>query len=132
MKKYFLKNNYKMSLMLIFFLTSCELLQPTKTTGTAAGISSGEASYYANSLHGRATASGEIYDKNKLTAAHKTLPFQTKVEVENLKNGKKVIVRINDRMPSNSKRSIDLSEAAAKKIDMIQAGVVSVKMKIIP
>ncbi len=114
---------------LIFLVSACELLRPS-TTSTEA-LTKGEASYYANRFHGRPTASGEIYDKNKLTAAHKTLPFQTKVEVENLKNGKKVVVRINDRMPSSSKRSIDLSEAAAKKIDMITDGVVNVKIKIL-
>lgn len=114
---------------LIFLMSACEILQPTSTSTEA--TSSGQASYYANRFHGKPTASGEIYDKNKLTAAHKTLPFQTQVEVENLKNGKKVIVRINDRMPSSSKRSIDLSEAAAKKIDMITDGVINVKMKIL-
>ncbi len=127
---------FKSSLFLFLLVTlnACELLTAitnTDKTGST-GLMSGEASYYGGKFHGKPTASGEIFDKNKLTAAHKTLPFQTKVEVENLKNRKKVIVRINDRMPPSSKRSIDLSEAAAKKIDMIRDGVVNVKIKVLP
>lgn len=93
--------------------------------------SSGKASYYADKFHGRKTASGQVYDKTKLTAAHKTLPFNTKVEVTNTKNKKKVIVLINDRLPATSTRSIDLSFAAAKQIDMIRDGVVDVSLRIL-
>jgi rare lipoprotein A len=83
----------------------------------------GIASYYGGKFIGRPTASGEIFDATKLTAAHKTLPFGTVVKVTNLSNYKSVIVRINDRGPFVAGRIIDLSEAAAKKIAMIQAGV---------
>lgn len=91
----------------------------------------GKASYYADPYHGRPTASGEIFDKNKVTAAHRTLPFNTWVRVENMLNGKAVEVRINDRGPFVSGRVIDLSLGAAKKIDMVRAGVVPVVLKVI-
>ena len=86
----------------------------------------GQASYYADKFDGRKTANGEIFDQDKLTAAHKTLPFGTIVKVTNLTNNKTVIVRINDRGPFVAGRIIDLSKAAAKKIDLISAGVVKV------
>lgn len=91
----------------------------------------GLASYYADKFHGRTTASGEKYYKNKMTAAHKTLPFGTKVAVKNLRNGKQVIVKINDRGPFVKGRIIDLSRAAAEEIDMIRSGVVEVEITIL-
>lgn len=116
---------------MICTLEGCHLIQPNSTTKNEAKAASGQASYYANKFHGRKTASGEVYDKNKLTAAHKTLAFGTKVEVKNLKNSKSVIVKINDRMPNSSSRIIDLSRAAAQKIDMIQDGIVNVELSIV-
>jgi rare lipoprotein A len=92
---------------------------------------SGEGSYYASEFHGRKTASGEIYDMYELTAAHRTLPFGTILEVENLVNGLKINVRINDRGPFKKGRIIDLSYQAAKKIDLIKQGVTKVRIKII-
>ena len=89
----------------------------------------GRASFYADSFQGRKTANGEIFKQNKKTAAHKTLPFGTKVKVTNLKNGKSVTVRINDRGPFVAGRMIDLSKEAARKIDMEKAGVADVKIK---
>ncbi|MCH7408472.1 septal ring lytic transglycosylase RlpA family protein [Belliella sp. DSM 111904] len=89
----------------------------------------GKASYYHDKFHGRTTANGEKYRKHKLTAAHKTLPFGTKVKVINQRNGKRVKVRINDRGPFVSGRIIDLSKKAARKIDLIDAGVADVKIK---
>ncbi|MCC5920911.1 MAG: septal ring lytic transglycosylase RlpA family protein [Cyclobacteriaceae bacterium] len=91
----------------------------------------GEASFYANKFHGRTTASGEKYDKNKLTAAHRKLPFGTKVKVTNDFNGKSVIVIINDRGPFVRGRIIDLSLRAAKEIDMVDAGIVKVTVEIL-
>ena len=84
--------------------------------------------------HGKITANGERFDKNKLTAAHFTLPFGTKVRVHNLQNGRKVVVRINDRFPVETLqkgRIIDLSYGAAKKLRMVRAGIVSVLLEII-
>src|SRR5215471_7906955 len=89
----------------------------------------GKASYYADKFNGRKTANGETFQNSKLTAAHKTLPFGTKVKVINLDNGKSVKVRINDRGPFVSGRIIDLSKKAAKKIGMVDTGVGNVKIK---
>jgi rare lipoprotein A len=92
----------------------------------------GIASYYAEPYNGRRTANGEIFDTyNGMTAAHKTLPFNTVVRVKNLQNGEEVDVRINDRGPFVKGRVIDLSLAAAKEIDLVRAGVVPVKLKIL-
>ncbi len=91
----------------------------------------GVASWYGRDFHGRRTANGEIYNMNKLTAAHKRLPFNTLVKVENLDNGKSVIVRINDRGPFVKRRIIDLSKKAAKQISMIGRGTANVILKIV-
>ncbi|MDB5251636.1 MAG: septal ring lytic transglycosylase RlpA family protein [Flaviaesturariibacter sp.] len=88
----------------------------------------GKASYYADKFEGRRTANGDVFRQSRLTAAHKTLPFGTKVKVKNLSNGKTVKVRINDRGPFVAGRIIDLSSRAAKKIDLVQAGVVNVRI----
>ena len=91
----------------------------------------GRASYYGDPYHGRKTANGETFDKNKMTAAHRSLPFNTWVRVLNRLNGKEVDVRINDRGPFVAGRTIDLSEGAARKIDMIRSGVVPIRLRII-
>ncbi len=92
---------------------------------------SGHASWYGGKFNGRQTANGEIFDTNKLTAAHKTLPFNTVVEVTNKNNGKKTEVRINDRGPFIEGRIIDLSKKAANKIDMLTSGTADVSIKVI-
>ena len=92
---------------------------------------SGMASWYGGKFQGRKTANGEIFDTNELTAAHKTLPFNTVVRVTNLKNSKTVIVRINDRGPFVAGRVIDLSHAAAEAIDMAVSGVALVELEIV-
>ncbi len=97
----------------------------------AANVEEGEASYYADSLDGNRTASGEIYNKNALTAAHRTLPFGTRVTVTYLKTGKSVEVVINDRGPHAKNRIIDLSRAAAEKIGLIDAGHGKVKLEVV-
>ncbi|PIE97970.1 MAG: septal ring lytic transglycosylase RlpA family lipoprotein [Treponema sp.] len=89
------------------------------------------ASFYGEAFHGRKTASGEIYDMNAYTAAHKTLPFGTVVEVTNLNNGRKIFVRINDRGPFVANREIDLSKAAASALGMLQQGVARVSLRLI-
>ncbi len=86
-------------------------------------VEQGEASFYANSLHGNKTASGARYDKNAMTAAHHTLPFGTIVKVTYLETGESVEVTINDRIPRKTTRVIDLSRAAAEKLGMIKDGV---------
>jgi rare lipoprotein A len=91
----------------------------------------GMASYYARSLHGRQTASGEKYNENALTAAHPRLPFGTWLKVTNLENGRTVEVRVNDRGPFVRRRVLDLSYAAARKLEMLQDGVVRVEIRIL-
>ena len=91
----------------------------------------GIASWYGPPFHGRLTANGEIYDMSKLTAAHKELPFNTRVRVTNLDNGKSVVVRINDRGPFVKGRIIDLSKEAARMIDMVNAGISVVELSIL-
>jgi rare lipoprotein A len=91
----------------------------------------GIASWYGEPYHGRKTASGEIYDMNQWTAAHRTLPFGTWVEVTNLSNAKRVSVRITDRGPFVDGRIIDLSRAAAQQIDMVRSGITRVHLKVI-
>lgn len=103
-----------------------------KTGGAStAKVEKGKASYYADKFHGRATASGQKYDKNKMTAAHKTLPFGTVVRVTNTATGKSVDVTVNDRGPFVKGRIVDVSRAAAEKLGMIQAGVIDCTLKII-
>lgn len=94
-------------------------------------IQSGIASWYGEPFHGRLTANGEIYDMNVLTAAHKTLPFDSLVKVTNLLNDESIIVRINDRGPYIMGRNIDLSYQAAKELNMVGSGVIPVKMQIL-
>jgi len=91
-------------------------------------VQTGYASWYGWHFHGRKTANGEIYNMYAYTAAHKTLPMNTLVEVINLKNGRHVVVRINDRGPFVKGRIIDLSYAAAKKLGMLKTGTAPVKI----
>lgn len=91
----------------------------------------GKASYYAEQFHGRNTSNGEVYDMYKMTAAHKTLPFNTLVKVTNLNNQRSVVVRINDRGPFKPGRILDLSKSAAQKLDMISDGVIPVKLEVL-
>lgn len=91
----------------------------------------GKASYYAQNMNGRRTASGERYCSDSLTAAHARLPFGTKVQVRNLKNDSLVVVRITDRMAASAVRIIDLSWAAAKKLNFVRDGITQVELSII-
>ena len=89
---------------------------------------SGRASYYADKFVGRKTANGETFRQGKMTAAHKALPFGTKVKVKNLKNGRTIKVRINDRGPFITGRIIDLTRKGARKLRMVNDGVVPVEI----
>jgi rare lipoprotein A len=105
-----------------------------KASGTPAPegyIEEGNASWYGVPFNGRRASNGEIYDMNKLTAAHRTLPFDTMVRVTNLNNGKSTVVRITDRGPFVENRIIDLSQAAARAIESIGPGVVPVRLEVI-
>ena len=92
----------------------------------------GLASWYGRDHQGKRTANGERFDRRTLTAAHKTLPFETPVAVRNLENGREATVRINDRGPYVEGRVIDLSEAAAEQLDMKNRGVVPVELRVAP
>lgn len=92
---------------------------------------SGKASYYGDKFHGKKTASGDTYDMHDMTAAHKTLPFGTKVKITNQRNGKSVVVEINDRGPYIKTRQFDLSKAAFSSIGSIDKGVMSIDYEII-
>jgi len=91
----------------------------------------GIASFYGQNHQGKKTANGEIFDMNQLTAAHRSLPFGAKIKVTNLSNNRSVIVRINDRGPYIRGRVIDLSQAAAERLKMIQDGIVKVKIEVL-
>ena len=118
--------------------------QPHKGTGVAAQppqlvdeirssdfYQTGTASWYGDDFQGKLTANGEIYDMHKLTAAHQTLPFNTLLEVENLENGRKVLVRINDRGPFLKDRIIDLSLQAAQRLSMAGKGTAPVALRLV-
>jgi peptidoglycan lytic transglycosylase len=91
----------------------------------------GYASFYGRPHDGLRTASGERYDMDEMTAAHRTLPFGTRVRVTNLENGRRVVVRINDRGPFRKGRVIDLSYAAARKLGLVRDGVAKVRLEVL-
>lgn len=111
----------------IFFTIASVLL----ITVSFAQVQTGKASFYADKFEGIPTASGEKYRHSKLTGAHKTLPFGTKVRITNIANDKTVEVTINDRGPYVEGRIIDLSKAAAEELDFLNKGLAEVKLEII-
>lgn len=94
-------------------------------------IQYGVASYYADKFEGRRTANGDIFSQHKMTAAHNTLPLGTMIEVTNLRNDRKVYVKINDRLHHRNKRLVDLSKAAAKKLHFTNAGITRVRIRVV-
>jgi rare lipoprotein A len=104
---------------------------PPPPPAQSGAIETGVASWYGEPYNGRRAANGEVYDMEQLTAAHRTLPFNTWVEVNNLDNGKQVDVRITDRGPFVAGRIIDLSRAAAREIDMLGPGIARVRLRVI-
>jgi|SRR5688500_16918798 len=94
-------------------------------------VDTGVASYYHSKFHGRITASGELYDQDKLSAAHNRLPLGTKIKVTNLRNKRTVIVKVNDRLHHRNKRLVDLSRAAATKLGFIGRGIIRVKVEVL-
>jgi hypothetical protein len=108
------------------------VLAPALAAPAGGGVfQTGVASWYGDDFQGRATANGEIYDMRKLTAAHPELPFHTLVEVENLENGRRVLVRINDRGPFLKGRIIDLSLKAAQRLEMAEKGTAAVNLRVL-
>ena len=103
---------------------------PVKAAPATGGDMEGLAAYYSDRLNGHKTASGQKLDQNALTAAHPTLPFGTKVKVTNTKNNRSVVVRINDRGPTQAGRVIDVTRAAAGKLGIAKNGTVPVKLEV--
>jgi rare lipoprotein A len=127
-----------LALTLLVLASACGKNVPVTPVGPSLSVSlpaselQGLASYYAEPYHGRRTANGEVFDSyDELTAAHRTLPFNTVVKVTNQDNGKDVEVRINDRGPFIDGRVIDLSLKAAREIDLVRAGVAPVKLTVL-
>ena len=105
--------------------------KPASVPAPSGYTEEGNASWYGVPFHGRHASNGEIYDMYKLTAAHRTLPFETMVRVTNMNNGKSTVVRITDRGPFVDNRIIDLSLAAAREVDSVGAGVVPVRVEVL-
>src|SRR5690554_1925818 len=119
-------------LLCIAILAGCSSAPLSGNTGKWAGHKeSGQASYYADKFQNRKTANGELYKAGRKTAAHRTLPFGSKVKVTNVRNGKSVVVRINDRGPFVRGRIIDLSRSAFSSIGDISAGLLSVRIEVV-
>lgn len=114
-----------------FVITLLLLMAGCSALPKGVGVESGKASYYADRHQNQLTANGERYSHDRLTAAHKTLPFNTRVRVTNLNNGKNVVVRINDRGPFVRGRVIDLSKSAFSQIGSLRAGLLPVKLEVL-
>lgn len=121
----------KIKILILLLLLNLFPISKTLYAKAEKFVQVGLASYYNNKHHGKKTASGEIYDKNKFTAAHRTLPFGTYVKVTRLDNNKSVVVKINDRGPFTKGRIIDLSYASAKELDMIRKGIAKVRIEVV-
>lgn len=118
-------------LLLLFTVSGCSTSQASANDKWVGHTETGQASYYADSYVARPTASGELYQAGENTAAHRTLPFGSMVRVTNLKNGKSVVVRINDRGPFVRGRIIDLSRAAFESIGRASEGLLRVEIEVI-
>ncbi len=94
-------------------------------------ISLGEVSYYGPGFHGKTTASGEIFNKNALTAAHANLPFGTRLRITNVDEGTQVVVRVNDRFPGTKGRALDLSEGAFKQLAPLARGIITAQVEVV-
>ena len=117
--------------MLVWALASCGSTPKSGAPATIGHAESGMASFYGNEFQSRKTANGEIFDQAKHTAAHRTLPFGTRLKVTNTQNSKSVVVRVNDRGPFAKGRIIDLSSSAFKSIANLNVGVISVRIEVV-
>ena len=118
-------------LLSILFIAISLLAQDKKTNTPKPKILYGTASFYANSFNGKKTANGEIFSQKKMTAACNVLPLGTWIKVTNLRNGKHVIVKVNDRLHTRMKRVVDLSREAADKLKYIKSGLTRVKVEVL-
>lgn len=122
------------SILSVSLLSACSVVSAkgaTHKTSTNSLQQIGLASYYSDRYQGRQTASGERYDKSKLTATHNKLPFGTRLRVTNLVNHKSVVVRVIDRAQLRNGRLVDLSRQAARELDFVQAGTAKVKLEVL-
>jgi rare lipoprotein A len=121
------------TIMAVLLVAACA--RPRASTMVPADVTgyeeTGQASWYGPPYHGRRAASGEVYDMNQLTAAHRTLPFGTWLAVQNVNNGRVAEVRVNDRGPFGEGRILDLSYAAARALDATARGVIPVRLRVI-
>ncbi|KFC23991.1 hypothetical protein IO90_01380 [Chryseobacterium sp. FH1] len=113
--------------LLALFVISCG----SRNSSNSSGYRTTNVSYYANKFNGNRTASGETYRHSKMTGAHKSLSFGTRVEIINIENDKSVIITVNDRGPLKPSREFDLSQGAFKKIGKLNDGIIKVKYKIL-
>ena len=129
-----MKHSLPISLILVYIaltLSGCSGLVKRVETAGSGYQETGKASFYAMKFQSRKTASGGLFDQSAFTAAHRTLPFGTKVKITNVRNGKSVIVRINDRGPFVRGRIIDLSRSAFSKIGNTSVGGIDVKLEVV-
>jgi rare lipoprotein A len=126
------------ALLLFLLVQGCTLVGtgagesgPHPADSPAAWTQTGTASWYGEPFHGRTTASGERYDMNDLTCAHKTLPFGTRIRVQNLDNGRSVTLRVNDRGPFVEGRIVDVSRRAAQELGMMGPGTARVRITVV-
>jgi rare lipoprotein A len=120
-----------LSIALLFIIATLAATDTTKAVALKPKILYGTASFYSNSFNGKKTANGEIYSHKKMTAACNVLPLGTWIKVTNLRNGKSVIVKINDRLHNRMKRVVDLSREAADKLKYIKSGLTRVKVEVL-
>jgi rare lipoprotein A len=124
------------AVIVVLLMMGCSTMGYAQKSDTAAKTKAkrvfyGQASFYANKFHGRKTASGEIFDQKKLTCACNVLPLGTWIKVTNLRNGRTVVVKTNDRLHPKMKRIVDLTRAAATKLGFISSGLTRVKIEVI-
>lgn len=112
-------------------ISACSNMQPTSSFGSIGYTETGQASFYANKHQSKKTASGEPYSHNLKTAAHRKLPFGTRIKVTNIKNSKSVVVRVNDRGPYIKGRIVDLSKSAFSSIASTASGIISVELEVV-
>jgi rare lipoprotein A len=120
-----------LAITLLFVGVNLVATDTTKVVGSKPKILYGTASFYANSFHGKRTANGETFSQKKMTAACNVLPLGTWIRVTNLRNGRTVLVRTNDRLHARMKRVVDLSRSAAEKLNYVKSGLTQVKVEVL-
>lgn len=120
-----------LSVFLLLITASLIATDTTKTTVSKPKFLYGTASFYSNGFNGKKTANGEIYSQKKMTAACNVLPLGTWIRVTNLRNGRSVLVRTNDRLHPRMKRVVDLSRTAAEKLNYIKSGLTRVRIEVL-